>query len=48
MNREHVHVWIHVASTNWRGRPVLVCKCACGRKLTPAQILAMREEMGVA
>jgi hypothetical protein len=46
--REHVHVWVHVASVDWRGRPVIVCRCVCGRSLTAEQIVAMRAEAGLA
>lgn len=34
----HVHVWIHVLHN---GR--IVCRCTCGRALTPSQILSMQE-----
>jgi hypothetical protein len=46
--RVHVHVWVHVASHDWQGRPTMVCKCACGETLTPEQIVAMRTAAGVA
>ena len=38
----HTHFWVHVASTDWLGRPVIVCRCACGRTLSESQILTMR------
>jgi hypothetical protein len=34
----HVHVWVHVAATDWDGRPVVVCRCVCGRTLSLSQI----------
>jgi hypothetical protein len=45
--RAHVHVWVHVATTDWMGRPCIACKCVCGDSLTPEQIAAMRLEAGV-
>jgi len=44
----HVHVWVHVATVDWMGRGVVACKCVCGRKLTPEQIVAMRAAAGLA
>ena len=38
----HTHLWVHVASTDWQGRPVIVCRCACGRILSPSQILTLQ------
>jgi hypothetical protein len=46
--REHVHVFIHVASTGWDGKPCLVCRCTCGKTLTPDEIIIMRAAAGVA
>lgn len=40
---KHTHVWVHVASRDPRGRHVIVCRCTCGRTLSPSQILSMRE-----
>ena len=39
----HTHCWLHVSSTDWRGRPAVVCRCTCGRTLSPSQILTMKE-----
>lgn len=40
---KHQHVWVHVASMDWQGRPVIVCRCSCGRTLSPSQIATMQE-----
>lgn len=45
--RAHVHVYIHVASHDWAGKPALVCKCACGDTLTAEEIKQIRAEMGL-
>lgn len=34
----HVHVWIHVAYTDYLGRASIVCRCSCGEILTRDQI----------
>lgn len=44
----HEHVWVHVSTVDWAGRRVIACKCACGRSLTPEQIVAMRAAAGMA
>ncbi len=44
---EHTHYWVHVASVDWRNRQVIVCKCACGKSLTPREIVLMRARSGL-
>lgn len=41
------HVWLHVAGIDWRGRQAHICRCACGIKLTPNDIRAIRAAKGV-
>lgn len=43
----HTHVWVHVATRDWRRRPIIRAQCACGDKLTPDQITNLRKQMGL-
>lgn len=45
--KKHTHVWVHVSSRDIFGRPVIVCRCACGEKLTAAEIAARRKAAGL-
>ncbi len=38
--RPHVHVWVHVIGNDRR----LVCRCVCGRTLSPSQIASLQPE----
>ena len=38
----HLHYWVHVAAIDWLSRPTIVCRCACGRILSPSQILTLQ------
>lgn len=43
----HTHVYIHVLTTDWRGRPAIRARCACGDKLTAKEIRYLRAQAGL-